>query len=112
MDYSKKQTQLDVKKWVDSEVKGYDTCGSYNYCSNCNKDAAYPCAYAYDKYSTITKLAKEVSTTSTSKKTCAKKSTTAKSSTTAAKKTSTGTTTTKKTTTKKTTSKKTATVAA
>lgn len=112
MDYSKKQTQLDVKKWVDSEVKGYDTCGSYNYCSNCNKDAAYPCAYAYDKYTTIAKLAKEANTTSTSKKTCAKKSTTAKSSTaTVAKKTTTSAA--KKTTARKTTtSKKSAAVAA
>ena len=87
MDYSKKQQQLDVKKWVDSEIKGYDTCGSYNYCANCNKDAAYPCAYAYDKYSTIAKLAKEaksVSTTAkkaTTKKTCTTKTTTAKKTT-------------------------------
>lgn len=90
MDYSKKQQQLDVKKWVDSEIKNYDTCGEYKYCSCCNKDAAYPCAYAYDKYSTITKLAKE-----------------AKESTTTCKKSSTKSTcTAKKTTTKKTTSKK------
>lgn len=104
MDYSKKQSQLDVKKWVDSEVKGYDTCGSYNYCSNCNKDAAYPCAYAYDKYSTIAKLAKEASTTSTAKKTTAKKSTSTASKT--------ASTTAKKTTTRKAASKNTATVAA
>jgi len=91
MDYSKKQKQLDVKKWVDSEIKGYDTCGSYNYCSACNKDAAYPCAYAYDKYTTIAKIAKEANGTTTTKK-----STTTKSTSTA-----------KKTTTRKTTSKKT-----
>ena len=112
MDYSKKQTQLDVKKWVDSEIKGYDTCGSYNYCSSCNKEAAYPCAYAYDKFTTIAKLAKEAAGTSTTaKKTTTRKSTstTAKTSTgtsTTAKKTTTGTTTTKKTTTRKTTSTK------
>ena len=99
MDYSKKQTQLDVKKWVDSEIKGYDTCGSYNYCSSCNKDAAYPCAYAYDKFSTIAKLAKESSSSTTSaKKTTAKKSTSTS--------TKTSTSTAKKTTTRKTTSKK------
>lgn len=91
MDYSKKQKQLDVKKWVDSEIKGSDTCGSYNYCSSCNKEAAYPCAYAYDKYTTIAKLAKEAKS-----KTTTKKSTTTKSTSTA-----------KKTTTRKTTSKKT-----
>ena len=99
MDYSKKQQQLDVKKWVDSEIKGYDTCGSYNYCSSCNKDAAYPCAYAYDKFTTIAKLAKEASGATT----------TSKKSTTTKKSCSTTGTTTKKTTTRKTTSKKTTT---
>lgn len=101
MDYSKKQQQLDVKKWVDSEIKGYDTCGSYNYCSSCNKDAAYPCAYAYDKFTTIAKLAKEASgTTTTSKKsTTTKKSCSTTGTTSTAKKT----TTTRKTTCKKTT---------
>ena len=94
MDYSKKQQQLDVKKWIDSEVKGYDTCGEYKYCSCCNKDAAYPCAYAYDKYSTITKLAKEAKATTTT----AKKSTTTKATTSTAKKTTTRKTTSKTTT--------------
>ena len=91
MDYSKKQQQLDVKKWVDSEIKGYDTCGSYNYCSSCNKDAAYPCAYAYDKFTTIAKLAKEASgTTTTSKKsTTTKKSCSTTGTTSTAKKTTT-----------------------
>ena len=102
MDYSKKQQQLDVKKWVDSEIKGYDTCGSYNYCSSCNKDAAYPCAYAYDKFTTIAKLAKETSGTTT---TATKKSTTTKkaASTTGTTSTAKKTTTTRKTTCKKTT---------
>lgn len=104
MDYSKKQSQLDVKKWVDSEIKGYDTCGSYNYCSSCNKDAAYPCAYAYDKYTTIAKLAKEASSTSTTKKTTTKKSTSTTAKTSSA--------STKKATTRKTTSKKTTTATA
>ena len=83
MDYSRKQKQLDVKKWVDSEIKGFDTCGSYDYCSNCNKSDAYPCAYAYEKYSAISKLAKETKTT-TAKKTSTAKSSTAKVSTTKA----------------------------
>ena len=94
MDYSKKQSQLDVKKWVDSEIKGSDTCGEYKYCSCCNKEAAYPCAYAYDKYSTITKLAKEAKETSTT----TKKTTTAKSTTSTAKKTTTKKTCSKSTT--------------
>lgn len=96
MDYSKKQQQLDVKKWVDSEIKGYDTCGEYKYCSCCNKDAAYPCAYAYDKFSTIAKIAKEAKEETTAKKTTSK--TTAKK------------TTTKKTTTSKKATKEAATV--
>lgn len=98
MDYSKKQSQLDVKKWVDSEIKGYDTCGSYDYCSSCNKDAAYPCAYAYDKYTTIAKLAKEAATSTTTKKATTRKTTTTKATTDTAKKTTTRKTTSKKTT--------------
>ena len=96
MDYSKKQSQLDVKKWVDSEIKGYDTCGSYDYCSSCNKSEAYPCACAYEKYSAITKLTKTTTTKTSSTGTATKKST----------KTSTGTTK-KSTSTKSTTSKST-----
>ena len=100
MDYSKKQQQLDVKKWVDSEIKGYDTCGEYNYCASCNKSESYPCACAYETYSAISKLAK--ATTTTAKKTTTKKATSSKStaskSTTAAKKTTCKRTTTKKAT--------------
>lgn len=69
MDYSKKQTELDVKKWVDSESKNYDTCGEYSYCANCNKNDSYPCAYAYEKYSSITKAAKSLTTKKTASKT-------------------------------------------
>lgn len=88
MDYSSKQKELDVQKWVDSEIKNCDTCGSYSYCSNCNKSDAYPCAYAYEKYAATIKIStpktkktttKSIKTsTSTTKKTCAKKSTTKK----------------------------------
>ena len=94
MEYSRKQKQLDVKKWVDSEIKGYDTCGEYEYCSNCNKSEKHPCAHAYETYSAIAKLAKE---TKTSKSTTTKKASTSKSTTTA-----------KKTTCKRTTKKTTA----
>jgi len=96
MDYSKKQKQLDVKKWVDSEINNSDTCGTYNYCANCDKNEAYPCALAYEKFNAIKKLAKETTTT---KKAPAKKTTT---KATTAKKT---TTTTKKTTTTRKTTK-------
>ena len=69
MSNSKKQNELDLIKWVDSETKGYDTCGEYNYCVNCNKNEAYPCASAYESFynnykdaynasKTLTKVAK------------------------------------------------------
>jgi hypothetical protein len=73
MDYSRKQKQLDSKKWVDSEIKGYDTCGEYEYCSNCNKSEKHPCAHAYETYSAIAKLAKTTTTKTT--KTATKKTT-------------------------------------
>ena len=112
MDYSKKQKQLDVKKWVDSELKGYDTCGEYDYCSSCSKSEAYPCAYAYEIYNEIVKLAKVSNTTtkkatakSTAKAATTTKATTAKSST-AKKATTTKSSTCKSTAAKKTTAKK------
>ena len=93
MDYSKRQEELDLIKWVDSESKNYDTCGEYSYCSNCNKNEAYPCAYAYERYfeaynanKMLTKSApraKRTIKTSTKKSTStASKSTTRKTSTT------------------------------
>ena len=94
MDYSSKQKELDVQKWVDSEIRNYDTCGSYSYCSNCNKSDAYPCACAYEKYAATIKIAtpktkktttKSIKTSTTTKKTCAKKSTAKKTTKTAAK---------------------------
>ncbi len=100
MDYSKKQAELDLVKWLDSETKNYDTCGEYTYCKNCNKECAYPCAYAYETFTNATKISKP-KTTKTIKTTTAKKPTTTKKAT--AKKTTTKKTTTKKTTTKKTT---------
>ncbi len=43
------QEKLDVKKWIDSEEKGADTCGEYEYCSFCEKTEVTPCAKAYNK---------------------------------------------------------------
>lgn len=95
MDYSKKQTELDIQKWNDSQTKCHDTCGEYNYCKNCNKTNSYPCAYAYETFYAEYKPAKTTTrkkaTTTTSK---AKKST----STVGAKKTTTRKTTAKKVT--------------
>lgn len=78
MDYSKKQKQLDVKKWIDSETKNYDTCGEYKFCSCCNKGALYPCAYAYEKHSLTAKIEKEANGTTITKKATSKKTTTSK----------------------------------
>ena len=44
---TKKQQEMDIKKWNDSQKAGYDTCGTYDYCVQCDKDAQYPCARAY-----------------------------------------------------------------
>ena len=89
MDYSKKQKELDIAKWNDSQSKNYDTCGEYKYCKNCNKNSEYPCAYAYETYNT--KTTKTTSYKTSTPKTC--------------KKPSTRKTTTRKTTTRKTTAK-------
>lgn len=85
MDYSKKQEELDLIKWVDSEYKNYDTCGEYNYCSNCNKNEAYPCAYAYERFfnaynanKALKKTTAKTIKTTTKKTTAAKKATTKK----------------------------------
>ena len=107
MDYSKKQEELDLIKWADSEVKNYDTCGEYEYCSNCNKNEAYPCAYAYEKYFNAYNASISL-TKNTAKTTKTIKTTTKKS----ACKTTTSKTTTKKPVAKKTTTKKTTKVTA
>ena len=110
MDYSKKQTELDIQKWIDSETKSYDTCGEYSYCCKCNKSESYPCACAYEKfYGCTTDNAYQTSTTSTTtktKRTCTRKTSTSKSTTTKSKTPTTKKTTTRKTTTKKSTENK------
>ncbi len=50
MDKAERQSALDVQKWIDSEQKGYDCCGSYDFCAKCDKQAEYPCAVAYDAF--------------------------------------------------------------
>lgn len=42
-----KQEYLETIKWIDSEAKGIDTCGSYDYCDNCDKSKDTPCARAF-----------------------------------------------------------------
>ena len=101
MDYSKRQEELDLIKWVDSETKNYDTCGEYEYCSHCNKTEAYPCAYAYEKYFAAYKTASKLTTKTTAPKTI--KTTTKKSTCKKTPATKTTKSTTKKTTVKKST---------
>ena len=103
MDYSKRQEELDLIKWVDSETKNYDTCGEYEYCNNCNKNEAYPCAYAYERYFNAYKTASKLTTKTTTPKTI--KTTTKKTTTRKSTKANTSKTTAKKTTTRKTTVK-------
>lgn len=43
---NEKQNELDAIKWTDSQVSG-DTCGTYDYCVQCDRDTDYPCARAY-----------------------------------------------------------------
>lgn len=50
MNKVERQNALDVRKWIDSEQKGYDCCGSYDFCAKCDKQVEYPCAVAYDAY--------------------------------------------------------------
>ncbi len=77
MEYSRKQKQLDLKKWVDSEKENHDTCGKYDYCASCDKSLKYPCAHAYETYSASKKATK----TTTKKKTTTCKRTTKKTTT-------------------------------
>lgn len=49
MDKNVLQVKLDKIKWNDSVANGRDMCGSYEYCSYCNKSIANPCATAYEK---------------------------------------------------------------
>lgn len=42
-----KQEYLETVKWLESEEKDTDTCGSYNFCRFCDKTKDYPCARAF-----------------------------------------------------------------
>ncbi len=49
MDLKNQQKTFDDIKWYDSIVAGEDRCGSYDFCQNCNKDEAFPCARAKER---------------------------------------------------------------
>ena len=65
MNKVERQNALDIQKWIDSEQKGYDCCGSYDFCAKCDKQVEYPCAVAYDAFN--------AKTVKTAKKPAAKK---------------------------------------
>lgn len=50
MRVDKKQEELDKIKWDKSVALGFDACGSFDYCSKCNKDKKNPCANAYSDF--------------------------------------------------------------
>lgn len=54
MNKVERQNALDIQKWIDSEQKGYDCCGSYDFCAKCDKQVEYPCAVAYDAFNAKT----------------------------------------------------------
>lgn len=108
MKIEKKQEELDKIKWNKSVALGFDACGSFDYCSKCNKLNNNPCASAYSEFfneqfdveaTNVIEEPKEKK--ATPKKTTTKTTTTKK----ATKKTETTKKTTK-TTTKKATTKK------
>ena len=65
-----KQKELELQKWFDSEKAGKDTCGSYDYCKNCDKSLAQPCATAYQK--TVKPVAKKTACKTATKTTATK----------------------------------------
>ncbi len=103
MNYQAKQEELDIKKWLESERKGADTCGEYEYCACCDKNAEYPCAAAAEKSAKAVKPATAKTAPKTSTAKSATKTATAKP---AASKTATAKTTAAKSATAKTTAKK------
>ncbi len=80
MRISKKQKELDIIKWNKSVETGVDACGTFDYCSYCDKQKNNPCATAFNNQvkansdkiaATVVKNATK--TKSTSKKTVATK---------------------------------------
>ena len=50
MKLTKRQMELDKIKWEISESMGVDACGSFEFCSCCNKALENPCDKAYKKF--------------------------------------------------------------
>lgn len=43
------QSEHDIMKYFESQKAGKDLCGTYKYCSLCNKKNKFPCGAAYDR---------------------------------------------------------------
>lgn len=50
MNFKQQQKNFDGVKWFDSIQMGSDRCGSYAFCSQCNKEEKNPCAKAQHRY--------------------------------------------------------------
>lgn len=70
---AEKQHELDIMKWNDSVERGHDSCGSYDFCADCDKSMDYPCAYAFEKHTAKKPAAKVAKKTEAAKKPAAKK---------------------------------------
>ena len=58
MALTKRQRQLDLRKWFKSEREEKDACGSFYYCEFCDKQKENPCDKAYRAYYKNKKSAK------------------------------------------------------
>ena len=47
---SKKQEELDKNKWYIGNELGCDPCGTFEYCSSCNKTEENPCEKALKRH--------------------------------------------------------------
>ena len=45
------QKKIDYEKWLESEKKHKDMCGSYDFCKYCDKSLENPCARVVDAIS-------------------------------------------------------------
>lgn len=73
MALTKKQSEMDVDKWLKSEQAGRDMCGEFDFCASCDKEVENPCAKALSAYSK--KNTAETAAEKPAKKSCGKKST-------------------------------------
>lgn len=54
MAISAKQNEIDKMKWFKSIDIGTDACGTFDFCSKCDKNLSNPCEQAYDKFNAKT----------------------------------------------------------